>query len=151
MYCSRNCFGKSRRKNIAKDIRVKNKAEYDREYRKKNKKLLKKKKRAYFERTYDPVKAAKERKKTMAQHVEYCRQPEYKKKKRKYDKKRRAEKFGEFADAYELLQKLEKTINRIMPDRWQRYAQAQRFQWDPETQRRRRRTNAQLESGIDRL
>jgi hypothetical protein len=40
--------------------------------------MLKAKKRAYFERTYDPRKAAVERKKRMHLHVAYCREPRYK-------------------------------------------------------------------------
>lgn len=46
------------------------KAEYDRQYRKKNRARIKANKAAYFQRTYDPVKAAKERKKNMAAHKE---------------------------------------------------------------------------------
>ena len=84
-------------------ISKKEKAAYDREYRKKNLAWIKAKKADYFQRTYDPVKAAKERKKRMPEHVEYCRQPKYRAYKRKYDRKRRASKFGEFAEAYEAL------------------------------------------------
>ena len=79
------------------------KAEYDRKYRARNRKRLKAEKAAYFQRTYDPAKAAVERKKRMSKHVEYCRQPEYKAWKKKYDKKRRLARFGDFKEAYAVL------------------------------------------------
>ena len=117
------------------------KAEYDRKYRKKNRARLKAEKAAYFQRTYDPVKAAKERKKKMPQHVEYCRQPAYKAWKKKYDKQRRSKKYGDFAEAHQLLLELTKEINRQMPDRMERYAQSQRHQWNPNNQQRRKNGN----------
>jgi len=68
-------------------------------------------KREYFKRTYDPVKAAAERKAKMPQHVEYCRRPEYKVWKCDYDKRYLArKKFGEFAEAALLLQDIEREI-----------------------------------------
>jgi len=88
------------------------KAEYDREYRKKNREALRKKKHDYFKRTYDPVKAAVKRKETMPRHVEYCRQPAYKAKKKEYDEKLRAAAFGEYADAYKTLLVLLKEIKQ---------------------------------------
>ena len=117
------------------------KSEYDRKYRKKNSARLKAEKAAYFQRTYDPVKAAKERKKKMPAHVEYCRQPEYKAWKKEYDKKRRSSKFGDFADAHVVLLKLIKEIRKQMPDRFERYAQAQRHAWNPNNQQRRKNGN----------
>ena len=117
-------------------------AEYDREYRKKNRAILKAKKAAYFQRTYDPTQAAIERKKTMARHVEYCRRPEYKKKKFAYDREREAAEYGEFAECREILQLLRKEINRQEPDRFERYKQAQRFAWSPFTQAVRRENRA---------
>lgn len=114
------------------------KAAYDREYRKRNRERIKANHAAYFQRTYDPVKAAKERKKKMPQHVEYCRQDWYKAYKRKYDRKRRAARFGAFAGAYAMLRKLQKEIKKQEPDRFERYRQSGRKQWDPITQQRRR-------------
>jgi hypothetical protein len=126
-------------------ISKKAKAIYDRKYRKRNRASLKAKKAAYFQRTYDPAKAKKERKKRMPQHVEYCRQPKYKAWKREYDRLQRARKFGGFAEAYEVLKELQKEIRRQMPDRFERYAQSGRKQWNPINQRRyRRKTNEQL-------
>ena len=117
------------------------KAAYDREYHKKNRARIKARQAAYFQRTYDPKVAAKERKKRMPQHIEYCRQPKYKAWKRKYDKQRREAKFGDFKDAHAILMKLRKEIAKQMPDRYERYAQAQRHQWNPINQVRRRRGN----------
>jgi hypothetical protein len=122
------------------------KAEYDREYRRKNRALLKAKKAAYFQRTYDPVKAAKERKKKMSQHIEYCRQPWYKAYKREYDKQRRAGKFGDFKEAYALLLLLKKEIKRQQPDRFELYKQSGRHQWNPINQKRRRDARKWLDS-----
>ena len=115
------------------------KAAYDRLYRKKNRALLKAKKAAYFQRTYDPVKAAKKRKKRMPEHVKYCRQPWYRAWKREYDKRRRASRFGSFAGAYEVLKQLVQEVRRQMPDRFERYAQSSRKQWSPINQERYRR------------
>ena len=115
------------------------KAEYDRKYRARNKKRLKALQAAYFQRTYDPKKAAGERKKKMPLHVEYCRQPEYKAWKKDYDRKRRLAKLGDFKEAYVALQALKKEIAKQMPDRFERYAQAKRHQWNPVNQQRRKR------------
>jgi hypothetical protein len=116
----------------------KQKAVYDRKYREKNRERIKANKAAYFQGTYDPVHAAKERKKKMPQHVEYCRQPKYKAWKREYDRKRRAGRFGEFALAYEALKDLTREIRKQMPDRFERYAQSGRHQWNPINQQRYR-------------
>jgi hypothetical protein len=130
------------------------KAAYDREYRKKNLALLKVKKADWFKKTYDPVKAAKERKKRMPYHVEYCRQDWYKAWKKEYDKKRRASQFGQFNEAYEALKALLKEVRKQMPDRFERYAQSGRHQWNPINQQRYRsrqhdkRTNSNISEGI---
>ena len=79
--------------------------------------MLKAKKSAYFQRTYDPEKARIERVANMARHVEYCRQPEYKAKKHVYDKRRYAnENFGLFAGVYMVLSDLEKEIDSRASD-----------------------------------
>jgi len=117
------------------------KARYDKQYRKKNRKRIRANQAAYFQRTYNPVKAAKERKKRMPYHLKYCRQPRYRAYKREYDKKRRARKFGAFADTYKVLLQLVKEVKKQMPDRFERYAQAGRQQWNPINQARRRRKN----------
>jgi hypothetical protein len=132
-------------------ISKKAKAAYDRKYRKKNRARLRAQKAAYFQRTYDPVKAAKERKKKMPAHIEYCRQSWYKAWKKKYDGNRRASKYGEFAEAYALLLALEKEIRKQMPDREQRYAQSERKQWSPLTYQKRREKRAEINLNSDSL
>jgi len=86
LYCDRKCAGLSRRINKSIDVKKEEKRLYDIEYRNKNKDLLKRKKGEYFQRTYDPVEAAKKRALTMDRHVEYCRKPEYRLKKKAYDR-----------------------------------------------------------------
>jgi len=115
------------------------KAEYDREYRRKNRQALKAKKAAYFQRTYDPIKAAVERKKRMPYHVEYCRSPEYRKKKKAYDHSRMHGRYkGEWIEVALILDDLQKEIRRQMPDRFERYKQTARKQWSPLIQLKRR-------------
>jgi hypothetical protein len=114
------------------------KAAYDRQYRKKNRLRLKAEKAAYFQRTYDPFKAAIERKKKMPKHVEYCRRPQYRAYKHDYDINRRASLYGPFVEAYKLLKELMREIKRQEPDRFERYRQAGRMAWNPEVQKRRR-------------
>jgi hypothetical protein len=117
------------------------KAAYDKEYRKLNRARIKANHATYFQRTYDPAKAARERKKRMPEHVKYCRQSWYRAYKREYDKRRRAARFGGFADAYKVLLQLVKEVKKQMPDRFERYAQTGRQQWNPTNQERRRRKN----------
>ena len=96
------CSGLGRRKNKTDGQKKQEKRLYDMEYRAKNREMLKRKKRAYFQRTYDPAKAAIERKQGMPQHLEYCRRPAYKEWKRDYDRRLRAREYGPFADAHML-------------------------------------------------
>lgn len=107
LYCSKECSGMGRRIPMTDTERRAAKAEYDHEYRAKNRALLKAKKAAYYQRTKDPVREAAIRKKRMAAHVEYCRRPEYKEWKREYDRQYRAQKqYGEFADCFLLAQEI---------------------------------------------
>ena len=115
------------------------KAAYDKKYRKRNMERIRANHAAYFRRTYDPVKAAIERKKRMPAHVLYCRQPWYRAYKRRYDAQRRAKKFGGFADAYKVLLALQREVRKQMPDRFERYQQSGRQQWNPINQQRRSR------------
>lgn len=104
LFCGKVCFGLSRRQQKTKADRVEEKRLYDIQYREKNRKLLKAKKAAYFQRTYDPAQAALERKLRMPRHVEYCRRPAYRAWKRDYDRQYRAVKeYGEFADCFLLV------------------------------------------------
>lgn len=116
LFCGRRCSGLARRSDTRTVAQKRaDKATYDAEYRRKNRGLLKRKKAAYFKRTYDPVKAAVERKKNMPRHVAYCRRPEYKRWKKGYDRKYRAKKlFGPFAEAAMLLTDLNHEIKGRM-------------------------------------
>lgn len=111
IYCGKPCSGLARRIYKAKTQKVAEKKLYDEEYRRKNRERLKAEKAAHFRRTYDPVKAAIERKANMAKHVAYCQRPEYKQWKQQYDQQFRARKmFGPFAESFLLLQEIEKEI-----------------------------------------
>jgi hypothetical protein len=116
LYCDRRCAGLGRRKHIPKSVLRFKKKLYDAEYRKKNLARIKANKREYFQRTYDPAKAAIERKKTMPRHVEYCRRPEYKRWKSEYDRKRRDAEFGPWAEAARLCIDLSRATREVMTD-----------------------------------
>jgi hypothetical protein len=113
LYCGRVCAGLARRRAVplTDAERKAAKSAYDAKRRLALAERLKAEKAAYFKRAYDPVKAAVERKARMPKHVEYCRRPEYREWKREYDRKRRANQmFGEFSDAFMLLQDIENEI-----------------------------------------
>ena len=115
LFCGRACFGMDRRINKPKAQKVAEKRLYDMEYRRKNRRALKAKKAAYFEATYDPAKAAIERKANMARHVEYCRRPEYKAWKSEYDRAHRAKRdFGPFWEAAMVLHQIEEEVTSRM-------------------------------------
>ncbi len=146
IYCSRECAGIARRRHRTKAQMIAAKRLYDIEYRRTNRSLIKVKQAERHKRTYDPVKAARERKKRMPRHVEYCRQPEYKRWKSQYDRKYRALKsFGPFAEAFLVLTELDKqitaritdyearkendTLNKIQQRRRQDYADTGRYRY----------------------
>jgi len=111
LYCDRKCSGLGRRGDKTSTQKIAEKRLYDIEYRRKNRALLKVTKHAYFVRTYDPAKAAVERKKNMPRHVEYCRRPAYKRWKSEYDRKFRARKnFGPLAEVAMLVADLNREI-----------------------------------------
>lgn len=104
IYCGRECAGIARRK-PAKSLeqRKAEKSAYDAQRRINIADRLRAEKRAYHIRTYNPAKAAIERRNRMPKHVEYCRRPEYRQWKREYDRQYRAREYGEFADCYLLV------------------------------------------------
>jgi hypothetical protein len=117
VYCNRTCSGLGRRTNKTDEQKKKDKSEYDKQFREKNRERLKKEKHEYFKRTYDKEQAALVRKKNMPRHVEYCRRPEYRKWKKEYDKIYLAKKqFGEFGEAALALLELEKELERKSPE-----------------------------------
>ena len=110
-YCNRKCFGLARRLNRSDGEKKALKREYDKQYRANHREILKDKKADWFQKTYDPKKAAIERKKTMPRHVLYCQSPEYRKKKKAYDKIHRAKKYyGEFWETCIALVELQRVI-----------------------------------------
>jgi hypothetical protein len=113
LYCNRRCSALGQCSKIRKTRAQKRKEKrlYDIEYRKTSP-TLKARRHAFYVRTYDPVKAAKVRKKRAPYHVEYCRQPWYKAWKKKYDARYRASKLGAFAEAYRLTIELDREIKR---------------------------------------
>jgi hypothetical protein len=113
LYCGKACAGLARRTPKPDDeTRRLLKAAYDSEYRERNAEKRRAQKAAWFKRTYDPAKAAVERKARMPRHVEYCRRPEYRAWKAEYDRAYKARlHFGEWADAALLLGDLEREIN----------------------------------------
>lgn len=116
LFCGKACFGISRRR---KEIKTpeqlkKEKAEYDRLYRKNNSKMLKKKKKAYYEENKSIIlpKHKAYRDIHMQRHVEYCRRPEYKVYKKQFDHKYRLEKkYGEYWEAASILVQLKKELD----------------------------------------
>lgn len=100
LYCDKKCAGLGRRTHKTKAQKVKEKRAYDAKRRIDKRAELKAWKGKYHKRTYDPVKAAADRKKKMPAHIEYCRQPEYKKYKADYDRKRRYAKRDEIKRLY---------------------------------------------------
>ena len=111
LYCDWVCSGLARQMHKPMDQQVAEKCLYDMEYRRKNREILKVKKRAYFEKVYDPVKAAEERRLKMPSHVEYCRQPEYKARKRENDKVYRAkQETEEYWESYLLTMEIQREV-----------------------------------------
>jgi hypothetical protein len=89
LYCSKDCFSAGRKLQFDKHLKTTEqlkaeKAEYDREYRKKNLEALKIKKAEAFKKDYaaNPEKYREIRKKRMPQHVIYCRLPKARSKER---------------------------------------------------------------------
>ena len=102
----------ARRTNKTKAQKVEEKRIYDMGYRARNIEKIKPGKAERFKRTYDPEKARIERRANMAQHIEYCRRPEYKEYKQKYDRKYRAKTdYGEFWESFLLVMDIDKEVD----------------------------------------
>lgn len=119
LYCGRVCAGLGRRKadKLTGEAFKAAKVEYDRQRRAKlGEELLAKKRAAYHaELAANPEKVrAREklnRSNRRAEHVEYCRRPEYREYKRQYDRQHLARKhYGPFAEAALILRDLETTV-----------------------------------------
>lgn len=82
LFCSRECFGKSRRLNRSEDEKKALKAEYDRKYREENSDIIKAKKVIYNESPAGRATQKRARSKKKEYHNEYCRKPEQRTKER---------------------------------------------------------------------
>lgn len=115
LFCSRGCAGLARRKHKTKAQLVEEKRLYDAAYRARDPDKRKAAKAAYYQRTRNPEKERDRRKARMPLHVEYCRRPEYRAWKADYDRRYRAEReFGEFGEAFMLLQDVEREVSARM-------------------------------------
>lgn len=115
VYCDRKCSGAAKRVNKDAAEKKREKQQYDREYRAKNRALLKAKKAAYFKKDYDanPEKYKKARIRNRDSHIKCINKPEYKAYKRNYDQKYLAnKKYGEFAEAMLVLREIENLIDK---------------------------------------
>ena len=117
LFCSQKCSGIGRRKNRSDAEKKTIKAAYDKEYRAKNAEMLKAKKAEYHRKTYDPERAAEERKRRAPYHAEYCRRPEYRDWKSEYDRKYRAGKqYGDWAECFLLTQDIRSECLSVQTD-----------------------------------
>ena len=126
LYCGRTCAGIARRTPKPTDAEVKAaKREYDKQYRAANLEKIKAEKLAWYRANHAEILArmTAKRKDRMPYHLEYCRQPAYRARKSEYDLQRRAIKqFGEFSEAFLILQEVEKEINQ-RASRYEIYSQ----------------------------
>lgn len=132
IYCGRACSGLARRVSRSVEELKRLKAEYDKQYRAARRDELKRKKREYFARTYNPEQARAKRAPHMQRHVEYCRRyyadPKKKREKYVYDVERRARMtVGEYADCMILLNELWKEIRTQQPSWYERKKSAGYF------------------------
>lgn len=117
VFCGRECSGLARRSDKTDEQKRAEKKEYDAARRIALADQIKAAKREYHKRTYDPVKAAIDRKKRIPRHIEYCRQPQYRAWKRDYDRRYRAEKeYGEYGECFMLMQDIRAECLRQMSD-----------------------------------
>lgn len=117
VYCGRECAGLAHRRWKTPAQRKAEKQAYDARRRAEKADDLKAAKREYHKRTYNPARAAVERKKRAAKHAEYCRRPEYREWKSVYDRQHRAVKnYGDFADCFFLVLDIRDECLRQMTD-----------------------------------
>jgi hypothetical protein len=116
LYCNRKCAGLARRVAKTPEQRKAEKAAYDAIRREQLADQIKEWKRAYYhenrERLLVQHTEYRNRPENVARHNAYCRRPEYVAVKTEYDRQRRAcKQFGEFAEAFLLLQDVEKEVD----------------------------------------
>jgi hypothetical protein len=117
LYCGRECAGLERRKWESPAQRKAEKQAYDAARRIALADELRAKKAEYHKRTYDPAKAAVERKKRMPKHIEYCQSQKYREWKREYDRQYLAKKdYGEFWECHLLALDIREEVLRQSSD-----------------------------------
>lgn len=91
---------------------------YDIEYRRKNKEIIKEKKRAYYQTESGKATMKRNRQKMGTKyHSDYCRLPEQIKKRKEREIKRR---HGEFRECYELTEKIFAIVRKTYPSKYER-------------------------------
>lgn len=95
------------------------KAEYDRQYRERNKAVLQAKKAQWFKADYalNPEKYKAKRMAKKEKHLAYCRKPEYKEKKKIYDRKLR---FGEYEECQRIMSEIFEIVREHYPTPYER-------------------------------
>lgn len=118
LYCNRTCAGIARQVFRTNSEKTKAKQLYDIGRRERDRDKLKAQKAAHYRsiREERKVRDKAYREDNMKRHVEYCRRPEYVKYKREYDRQYRAREYGDYAEAFILLQDLDKEINSRISD-----------------------------------
>jgi hypothetical protein len=116
----------ARRREATPEQRKAEKAEYDRKRRTELADFLREQKKAIYQRNREHYLRQhaeyRARPENVARHNAYCRRPEYVAVKSEYDRRRRAGVYQEFADAFLLLQDLEREID-ARADRYEVYMQ----------------------------
>ena len=114
LFCNQTCSGLSHRHNKTEEQLKKEKSDYDKEFRIKNRERLKKQKHEAFKIDYaaNPEKYRAIRKAKYEKHLLYLQSDKYKIWKKNYDEKRRAKiMYGEFAEASLVLKKIEDVLD----------------------------------------
>lgn len=115
LYCGRKCVGFARRIGKSAEQRKAEKAAYDKARREALGEALKQEKRTYYFLNRGRFNAEQAERRAQPgyqeRHNEYCRRPEYRVYKSDYDRHLRAKKqFGEFAEAFLILQDVEREV-----------------------------------------
>lgn len=116
LFCGRICAGFGRRKNRTIEENKRIKAEYDKEYRVKNRERINERTQDYNSSPAGRAMQKRNREKFKQSHLEYCRTEEYRNQyKKPYDQKYHAKKkYGEFFEAALILDQIE---TLILPER----------------------------------
>ncbi len=115
LFCNQKCFGLSRRDGKSIEQKKQEKRDYDKEYRSKNREMLKTKKKQQYERRKDEIEAKRKILRKTPEYKEYRRRylatDKYKNYKHKYDRVYRCKKkYGEYWEAASVLIDIEKEL-----------------------------------------